>query len=143
MLKKNVMEQAAESADRELKEAKKRKKRVKKFISDYQDEINRITEGTTNLLKWLIDVKIDTNSSSLDISYAGDKLVLQGIFKALRALGYRTDKRPKENDSQWTAYWDHPDSDMRIWLKFSSTVCKRVKIGTKMEQVDVYETRCG
>jgi hypothetical protein len=143
MLKKNVMEQAAESADNELKEAKKRKKRVKKFIEDYEDEINRITGGTTNLLEWLIAVNIDTSSTSLDISYAGDKLVMQGIFKAFRKLGYVSTKRPDANESAFTCYWSHTDSDMRIWLRFSSTVCKRVKIGTKMEEVDVYETRCG
>ena len=143
MLKKNVMEQAQAAADQELKDAKRRKKAVRKFVEDYTDEINRITGGTTNLLEWLINVTIDTGSTSLDISYAGDKLVLQGIWKAFRKLGYKSAKRPDESESQFTCYWDHPESDMRIWLRFSSTVCKRIKIGTKMEQVDVYETRCG
>lgn len=143
MLKRTVMEQATESADQELKDAKRRKKAVKKFIEDFSDEIHRITGGTTNLLEWLISVSIDTSSQSIDISYAGDKLVMHGIFKAFRALGYISDKRPTEKESQFTCYWNHPDSDMRIWLRFSSTVCKRIKIGTKMEKVDVYETRCG
>lgn len=143
MLKKNVMEQATESADYALKDAKRLKKAVKKFIEDYSDEINRITGGTTDLLEWLISVSIDTSSTSLDISYAGDKLVMQGIFKAFRKLGYTSTSRPKDSESQFTCYWEHKDSDMRIWLRFSSTVCKRVKIGTKMQEVDVYETRCG
>ncbi len=143
MLKKNVMEQARESADYELKQAKRRRKALKKFIVNFEDEINRITGGTTDLLEWLISVTIDESSDSLDISYAGDKLVLKGIYKAFRKLGYVSAKRPQENESQFTCYWEHPKSDMRIWLKFNSTVCKRIKIGTKMEQVDVYETRCG
>jgi hypothetical protein len=31
---------------------------------------------------------------------------------------------------------------VRIWLAFSSTVCRRVKIGTKTVEQDVYETVC-
>jgi hypothetical protein len=142
MLKKTVLETAMEKALDEVKAAKQRKKKVKKFTEDFSDEINRIQDGATHLAEWLIDVTIDTNSQSLDISYAGDKHVLKSIFSTYRKLGYKTTKRPAENVTEFTSYWSHPDSDMRIWLKFTSTVCKRVKTGTKMVQQDVYETVC-
>jgi len=143
MLKKSVLEQAQESAEMELKDAKRRRKRTRKFVQDYHDEIDRITGGMEVLAEWLIGVTIDVNSASLDLKYAGDKLVLQGIFKALRKLGYVAAKKPGEKDAEFVCYWSHPDSDMRIWMKFCSTVCKRIKVGTKMVEQDVFETRCG
>jgi len=142
MLKKTVIEIALKSAKTSLKEAKLRKKRIEKFISDYSDEINRIQNGAEAIKQWLIDVTIDTSSESLDFSYAGDKLVLKGIYNTFRKLGYKTSKTPQENATEFTAYWTHEESDMRIWIKFTSTVCTRKKVGTKMVEQDVFETVC-
>ena len=142
MFKKNVMQRAKESAQSDLDAAKRKKKAIKKFVEEYIDEIQRVTGGTEVLLEWLINAGIDINTQTLDLSYSGDKFVLQGIFKALRTLGYQTDKRPEENASDFRSYWRHPESDMRIYLAFSSTVCKRIKVGTKMVEQDVYETVC-
>ena len=143
MLKKTVMQRAKKSADDELRSAKRRKKEVKKFIATYEDEINQITSGMEVVSEWLINVTIDTCSESLDLKYAGDKLVMQGCFKAFRKMGFVAAKKPGENDGVFTCYWTHPDSDLRIWFSFSSTVCMRVKVGTKMVEQDVYETHCG
>lgn len=142
MFKRTIIERAIQKSTDELANAKKEKKRIKKFIEEYEDEINRIMAGTENLLEWFINAAIDTSSDSLDLSYAGDKHTIEGIYRAFRKLGYKTDKHLTKPEAVFTCYWDHKESDMRIWLRFSSTVCKRVKVGTKMVETDVFETRC-
>jgi len=143
MLKKNVIELAIDSAEYDWKDAKRNRKSVLKFIEDYADEIGRVISGSEILLEWLIRAEIDASSNCLDLSYSGDKLVLQGIYKVFRKLGYQSETRPQENEPTFTSFWNHPESDMKIWLRFTSTVCKRVKIGTKTVEEDIYETRCG
>jgi hypothetical protein len=74
----------------------------------------------------------------------GDKSRLEQAFRILRGAGFtfRAD-RPKKGDSQWYAFFAHPDSETKIFFQFTSSVCKRVKVGTKMVEQDVFETQCG
>ena len=84
---------------------------------------------------------------SLDIALSGDKHLLAGAVRALRTRGFKSDSDPPgKKDSSWSTFfyngdvWE--DDTIKIWLSFSSTVCRRVKVGTKVETVDVYETVC-
>lgn len=77
----------------------------------------------------------------LDITITGGKAKLTAAFRVLGKHGFRlVTERPKEGESYWSGFFDRDLS--RVWLTFSSTVCKRVKVGTKMKEVDVYETVC-
>lgn len=74
----------------------------------------------------------------------GDKTTLEKAFRILRgaSLTFNTD-RPKKGDSEWCAFFRHPESETRLFFQFTSSVCKRVKVGTKMVEQDVFETQCG
>lgn len=89
-----------------------------------------------------IDVRFDYQGGSIDVSFAGSGEKLGKVWGLLRRAGYSTDSRPKAGDSTFSAFWSAPDDLSRVWLNFSSTVCKRVKVGTKMVEVAVYETVC-
>lgn len=80
----------------------------------------------------------------ITVCATGDKSKLEQAFRVLRGADFSfTAERPKKGDSQWYAFFTHPDSETKIFFQFTSSVCKRVKVGTKMVEQDVFETQCG
>lgn len=81
--------------------------------------------------------------SELNICFSGDAHKLAQVVRILRVAGMQTTgSRPKQGDTTWSAYYKHPDCATDVWLYFTSSVCRRVKVGTKMVEQDVYETQC-
>ena len=114
-------------------------RKVKHFFRDNQRDLLELSKA----LEGIELVRVSFDSDSINLSIAGDQDVLKSIFQALRPLGYVPRQRPDiKPQPTYQTYFDHPDKEMRIWLNFSSTLCKRVKVGTKMQEVDVYETVC-
>ena len=84
-----------------------------------------------------------TLSTDVDLSFSGDAAKLAAIVRILRTSGFTTSsERPKAGETTWYARYVHPECPTNVWLYFTSSVCKRVKIGTKMVEQDVYETQC-
>ena len=83
---------------------------------------------------------------NLDISVTGNKDTFLAVWKVLRAAGYDHSKIVDEKFATWDGFFRHDsentDEFPNIWVSFSSTICKRVKVGTKMEEVPVYEIQC-
>jgi len=80
----------------------------------------------------------------MNINCAGDKHKLAAVIRILRISGFSTAaNRPKQGDSSWYAWFDADNCTMRIWFSFTSSVCRRIKTGSKMVSVDTYETVCG
>ena len=85
-----------------------------------------------------------TLSNDIDLSFAGDAHKLAAVVRILRVAGFTTlAERPKKGDTGWHAFWHHPGCPTAVWMNFTSSVCKRVQIGTKMVETPVYETQCG
>ena len=81
--------------------------------------------------------------TDIDLNFAGDAHKLAAVVRILRVSGFSTKgERPKKGDVTWHAYFAHPECDTKVWLYFTSSVCRRVKTGTKMVEQDVYETHC-
>jgi hypothetical protein len=90
-----------------------------------------------------IEPKFDLSAyGSIDLSFPGDGETLGKVWGLLRRHGYRTEARPKKGDTGFTAFWER-DGMPRIWMQFSSTLCRRVQVGTKMVEQPIYETQCG
>lgn len=87
----------------------------------------------------VLRASIDT--TSMDLSIAGDKEVLKQTWNKLRTMGYETSEVPEEDSTGFSCWW-YKEDEPTIWLSFSSTVCKRVKVGTETQEVDVYEVQC-
>ncbi|MGD9590835.1 MAG: hypothetical protein AB7Q37_18465 [Pyrinomonadaceae bacterium] len=84
-----------------------------------------------------------TFPNTLDIHLFGDKHALAEMVRVLRTRGFSTvNSPPKKGDNSWRAFFRKDGVSVEIWLSFSSTVCRRVKVGTKMVEQDVYETVC-
>jgi hypothetical protein len=83
-------------------------------------------------------------STDVDVSFSGDAHKLATVVRILRTSGFTTESaRPKDGDTTWYARYTHPECATSVWLYFTSSVCKRVKVGTKMVEQDVYEVQCG
>jgi len=86
-------------------------------------------------------------SASIDylgpnIYASGNKHDLAGCVRALRVNGFKSDSAPPgKHDSSWTAFF-HNEEGAKVYFNFSSKVCRRVKVGTKMVEQDLYETVC-
>ena len=92
---------------------------------------------------------------SFDLHISGDYEMLLRSMRILRSYGLNAEKRPAEGEAIYYAMWEskfnEDDFDLtvpeeylhaRIFLNFTSTQCERVKVGTRLEEVPVYETRC-
>ncbi len=99
--------------------------------------------GIVNALHKL-GVEPKMSEYAVDICFSGDKEKLAAVMRILRTSGWKfTANRPKAGDSSWYAYFTHKDCDTQIWFSFTSSVCRRVQVGTKMQEVPIYETICG
>jgi hypothetical protein len=99
---------------------------------------------TNALQKLKLEPSIDS-SGDYNIHASGDKQMLVALMRILRISGFNSNgDRPKKGESTWCAWFEHPACKMRIWLNFSSTVCKQVQIGSKTVTYEqpIYETRC-
>jgi hypothetical protein len=84
------------------------------------------------------------DGDSLMLVLSGDKATLIQAIRALRTSGYDTSPDEQGPQAGQAAYrvWFHKEGSIDIWFSFSSTQCKRVKVGTRMVEEGVYETVC-
>lgn len=127
----------------ELKTAVKEHKRTYKMVNRLCKDNEEDLVHMEKVLKDIPIVRVAFDTDSIDISVSGDYMVLKAIFSAFLKAGYKPDSRPTEEKlSSFNTYFTHPQRPLRFYLYFSSTLCRRVKIGTKMQEVAVYETVC-
>lgn len=84
-------------------------------------------------------------NGDLDVCFTGDKEKFTAAMRILRVAGFTPSNpnRPKKGDTGWHSFFNKPDCTVQILLNFTSSVCKRVKVGTKTVEQDVYEVQCG
>lgn len=70
-----------------------------------------------------------------------DKLI--ATIRALRTSGLKSTQIPREGQPQFSAWYCSEDQSVQVCLMFTSSVCRKVKVGTKTETVDVFEVQCG
>lgn len=88
-------------------------------------------------------IRATATADSIDLSVSGTLVELKECFRAFRKLGYEPKDRPTETKLEsFSTYFINPAQEVRFWLTFTSTICKRVQVGTKMQEVGVYETVC-
>ncbi len=110
------------------------------FLKENRSAIVTIAKAMLKLERNITTFYVD--EFSLNISVHGDKHVLTAAFSGLRKLGYNPGTRPEANQVSYYARFDIESGACPVYLNFSSTSCRRVKIGTEMKSMDVYETVC-
>jgi hypothetical protein len=115
----------------------------------YANEQEYIEPAIAELEAALGDALINVEYSySIDISVSGAGHHLTAVFRILKKHGWDLPSaRPEANDPTYTAWFYPSDTEGRkviIWLYFSSTVCKRVQVGTEIvtEERAIYEVVC-
>jgi hypothetical protein len=93
---------------------------------------------------------LDFDAGGVTLCVSGTGTDLSYVWAELRHRGWhlaRHTKRPKAGDAAWSGFFrrltdeELEDPDL-VFLCFSSTVCKRVKVGTRIITEDVYKTVC-
>lgn len=84
---------------------------------------------------------VSIDSHTYNISITGSRADLDVMFGVLRRAGLTPDLRPAEKNAGYCTYWRDAEG-FKVWVWFESTSCKRVQVGTKMEEVPVYDTVC-
>lgn len=80
----------------------------------------------------------------ITVNCTGDAKKLAAVVRIFRISGFSSNAdKPKKGDSTWYAFFDSPECPIRIWFAFTSSVCRRVQIGTKIAEIPIYETICG
>lgn len=99
--------------------------------------------------------KIDVSTSyvgdnTLYVSACGDKKRLADVIRVLRTNGWNTDTKPVEGSPEYKAVFKVEPTEQapfapsgEVQLSFTSSVCKRVWVGTQMVEQDIYEVQCG
>lgn len=82
--------------------------------------------------------------NSIDVTLIGDAGVLAKSVRVLRTSGFTFNaaSRPKKGDTSWTQFFNSERCPIRIFFRFSSSVCRRVPTGTKMVETPTFETVC-
>lgn len=124
----------------DLKSDKRYWRNKRQYYRDHREDViavaNELNLGDT-------PTRAVTTDNSIDLSVSGTHTELKECFRAFRKLGYEPDKRPTEPKlDSFSTVFTHPEKKVRFWLFFSSTICVRKKIGTKMIETAVYETVC-
>ncbi len=122
------------------KYARNRARRIGQIIKRDNKRVATICKVLQKAGVNVTDVGVD--SSSYNISITGPRADLDVMFGILRRLGLQPTSRPQEKTQYFSTYWTFEDTTDYIFVMFSSTSCKRVQVGTKMEEVPVYDTVC-
>jgi predicted porin len=72
----------------------------------------------------------------------GNAHVLAACIRALRTNGFSSTSKPEKNKAEFEASYRN-DNGLHIIFTFTSQVCRRVQIGTKLVEQPVYEIVCG
>jgi hypothetical protein len=99
-----------------------------------------LLQDITDTSHWTIDF-----GNSVDVRWAGTFEDYQTFYKAFRKLGLVPNSRildEGEPVESFSTYWSLPGTSLKIWVAWTSTVCKRVQVGTRTVQQPVYEVRC-
>lgn len=82
------------------------------------------------------------SNNTVDVSGSGDKAKLLKLFRIMRNYGWEPTRRPEPKETWYSTFWRHQYVTSAIWTSYTGTECKRVQVGTKMEEVPVYEVQC-
>lgn len=95
----------------------------------------------TPIVKEFIKQGIEPNmrDNDLNIPLGGDAAKLKAATDVLVSAQFVTySDAPKPGETTWDGFFRNPASQINVWLTFTSSVCVRKKVGTKMVEQDVF-----
>jgi hypothetical protein len=108
-----------------------------KYLPGMQNILDKLESGGVSVNC----VSLDFVNSCIDIHSAGTAGDLAKIFRVLKKAGWDGPKA-EEKSASYSGFWKADDADWQIWVSFTSTMCKRVQVGTKLVEQPIYEVVC-
>lgn len=115
---------------------------VKKYFAQAQKALQDHAPLFLMLEEMDIDLRFDPDYYSIGVNFSGDGPRLGKVWGELRRHGYTCDTRPKKGDTSFSGSF-HQEGYARISVYFTSTMCRRVQVGTQTVEQPIYETICG
>jgi hypothetical protein len=116
--------------------------KVSKALKEFKQTVNEVRTLFRTLEEMDIDLQFNPDGGYIVLCFTGDGERLAAVWKELRRNGYKNDCRPKKGDTTFYAFWERVGY-ARLFMSFSSSMCRRVQVGTKMVETPIYETQCG
>lgn len=115
--------------------ASKRAALHQKTVAEFSPLFRRLEELDINL-------QFSLEDDYIALSFTGDGERLKSVWVELRRHGYEPDSRPTPGSTQFYAFWNLSGFS-RLFMNFTSSVCRRVQVGTRTVEQPIYEVRCG
>lgn len=128
------------------------------LAKDLGEGLSYAVENHARSLLWIPPAQhlLDTLGERVSSAYlSGNTLYLQAvgkgsdliaIMRVLYALGKKSEDKAEAGKPEYRGHFINPSlpqsQQLTVYLTFTSKLCRRIKIGTKMEEVPVYETVC-
>jgi hypothetical protein len=118
-------------------------------MKEKHDELAKFAHGWMNAKKNGLPFIRDLLMLGFDLYFSapyiyltgtGDKAKFLTLVRLHRKYGHKP-TIPSKGATE-ACWFVNLGPDVEVFVRFTSTVCKRVKVGTKMEEVAVYETQC-
>jgi hypothetical protein len=116
-------------------QASKNAKTFKQTVTDFPGLFRTLEELD-------IDVQFGLDNDWIALRFTGDGDKLKEIWGLLRRNGFNTTQRPKKGDTEFYSFWNR-EGQATLFMCFTSSLCRRVQVGTQMKEVPIYETQCG
>src|SRR6185312_10756363 len=102
---------------------------AKKFFEQSQQAIKNFPSLFLKVEEMDIDLRFDCDMKMIGLTFAGDGPRLGAVWGELRRHGFNCSTRPKKGDTQFSG-WFEQQGYPPITVYFTSTLCKRVQVGT-------------
>lgn len=116
--------------------------KAKKYSTAFQTTVKAHAELFRGMEELDIDSQFCLTSGDINLTFTGTGTKLGEVWGLLRRNGYMPNSRPEKGKSSFHTHW-YKDGFSTLWMSFSSSVCRRVQVGTKTEVVPIYEVQCG
>jgi hypothetical protein len=115
---------------------------AKKWTALFQSTVN----SHPGLFRWLeeqdLDVRFSLSDGDMNLSFTGDGPRLGKVWGELRRNGYVPNTHPEKGKAEFYTHW-LKEGCATFWMNFSSSVCRRVQVGTQTVVQPIYEVQCG
>lgn len=115
---------------------------VKKYFEQAQAALKDFPALFLQMEEMDIDLRFDPDLKLICANFSGDGPRLGKVWGELRRAGFGCDTRPKKGDTQFNG-WFTQEGYPTVSIYFTSTLCKRVQVGTQTVEQPIYETICG
>lgn len=88
-----------------------------------------------------IDVRFNLSDGDITVAFTGNGERLKSVWAEFRRNGFDPSSRPAAGSTGHACFWNKAGA-APFFMNFSSSVCRRVQVGTKMVEQPIYETKC-